>query len=191
MSAADLAGILPELLPKLWVFALRLARDQRDAEDLVHRACARALERTHQMKPGTSPLNWLFSILHTAWISDSRRRRARQHTSDGWDVSFMDTNEDPAGRNAECDMMNRQIVMEVEKLPEAQRAVMLLVAVEGLSYYEAARVLDVPVGTVMSRLSRARRTVEARFAGPDDAPMKANGANNVMGAWTRHPVGGA
>jgi RNA polymerase sigma-70 factor (ECF subfamily) len=172
MSAADLAGILPELLPKLWVFALRLARDQRDAEDLVHRACARALERTHQ-------------------ISDSRRRRARQHTSDGWDVSFMDTNEDPAGRNAECDMMNRQIVMEVEKLPEAQRAVMLLVAVEGLSYYEAARVLDVPVGTVMSRLSRARRTVEARFAGPDDAPMKANGANNVMGAWTRRPVGGA
>ncbi len=148
MSAADLAGILPDLLPKLWVFALRLARDQRDAEELAQRACARALERTHQMKPGTSPLNWLFAILHAAWINDARRRRARHHTSDGWDVSFMETNEDPAGRNAEFDLMNRQIVMAVEKLPEAQRGGDAARGRRGLSYYEAARVLDVPVGTV-------------------------------------------
>jgi RNA polymerase sigma-70 factor (ECF subfamily) len=70
---------------------------------------------------------------------------------------------DPAARTPEADVMHGQIVDAVECLPEAQRVVMQLVAVEGLSYREAAEVLDVPIGTVMSRLARARQTIGALF----------------------------
>jgi RNA polymerase sigma-70 factor (ECF subfamily) len=69
--------------------------------------------------------------------------------------------------------MNAQIVSAVERLPETQRVVMLLVAVEGLSYKEAAEVLDVPIGTIMSRLARARQTIGALFGAPEDGNMKA------------------
>jgi len=172
MSAADLPSMLPDLLPRLWAFALRISRDQHDAEDLVQRACLRALERSHQLKPDTSPLSWMFSIVHSTWINELRARNVRNRTSMEWDDSFLETVADPAARNPETDVMNRQVVSAVEQLPEAQRAVMLLVAVEGLSYHEAAEVLDVPIGTVMSRLSRARQAVGARFLTREDRKAK-------------------
>ena len=68
----DLAEILPSLLPRLWRFGLRLARNKEDAEDLVQRACVRALERRHQLQPGTSALSWTFSIMHSVWLNEVR-----------------------------------------------------------------------------------------------------------------------
>jgi RNA polymerase sigma-70 factor (ECF subfamily) len=154
---------LPALLPRLWRFALRLAGDRHDAEDLVQRACVRALERRHQLQPGTSTLSWLFSIVHSVWLNELRARQIRNHGGMQWNEELADTVADPAACSPEMYALHQQIISAVEKLPEAQRTVMLLVAVEGLSYREAAAVLDVPIGTVMSRLARARLTIGQSF----------------------------
>ena len=167
MNGADLPGLLPDILPRLWNFALRITGDRHDAEDLVQRACVRALERPHQLQPGTSALSWMFSIVHTTWINEVRARSVRSRTSIDWDDVLLETVADPAARTPETDIMHGQIVDAVERLPEAQRVVMLLVAVEGLGYREAAEVLDVPVGTVMSRLARARQSIGALFGAPE------------------------
>ncbi len=75
MTGEDLPAMLPTLLPRLWAFALRLSTDKHDAEDLVQRACVRALERTHQFQADTSALSWMFSIVHSLWITEVRSRR--------------------------------------------------------------------------------------------------------------------
>ena len=172
MTDADLHGMLPGMLPRLWAFALRISGDKHDAEDLVQRACVRALERPHQLRPDTSPLSWMFSILHSTWINELRARSVRSRSSMEWDDSFLETVADPSARTPEINVMNGQIVSAVERLPEAQRVVMLLVAVEGLTYNEAAQVLDVPIGTVMSRLARARQAIGSLFDTQENNKMK-------------------
>jgi RNA polymerase sigma-70 factor (ECF subfamily) len=163
----DLPQLLPDLLPRLWAFSLRLCGNQHDAEDLLQRACLRALERPDQLRPDTAPLSWMFSIIHSIWINELRARKIRSQGRVDWDDALLDTVADPTTRTPEQDMMNGQIIEAVERLPEAQRTVMLLVAVVGLSYGEAAEVLGVPIGTIMSRLSRARQTIGARFSEQD------------------------
>jgi RNA polymerase sigma-70 factor, ECF subfamily len=159
MGQGELSEELPALLPRLWRFALRLAGDRHDAEDLVQRACVRALERRHQLQPGPATLSWLFSIVHSVWLNEVRARQIRSRGCIQWSDELADTVADPAADNPESYALHQQIIAAVEALPDAQRAVMLLVAVEGLSYREAAGVLEVPIGTVMSRLARARLTI--------------------------------
>jgi RNA polymerase sigma-70 factor (ECF subfamily) len=154
------------LLPRLWRFALHLAGDRRDAEELVQRACVRALERRHQWQPGTSTLSWIFSIVHSVWLNELRARQIRSHGSMQWCDDLGETVTQGVGCNPKTYALHRQIISAVEKLPEAQRTVMLLVAVEGLSYREAATVLEVPIGTVMSRLACARLTIARHSSGP-------------------------
>jgi RNA polymerase sigma-70 factor (ECF subfamily) len=163
MGTRDFPSILSELLPNLWSFALRLTRDRDDAEDLVQRACLRALERSAQFRPNTSALSWMYSVVHTTWINEVRSRRVRARRSVEWDDSYLATVSDPTTPDPETNVLMQQIVRIVDQLPEKQRTVMLLVTVEGLSYQEAAQVLGVPVGTVMSRLSRARQSVGSRL----------------------------
>jgi RNA polymerase sigma-70 factor, ECF subfamily len=159
----ELRKALPVLLPRLWRFALRLAGDKHDAEDLVQRACMRALERRHQLQAGTVILSWLFSIMHTVWLNEVRARKVRNHASLQWDEELTETLVDSASVDPETNALYQQVIAAVARLPEAQRAVMLLVAVEGLSYREAADILSIPVGTVMSRLARARLTIGEAF----------------------------
>ena len=163
MTAQDLPSLLPDLLPRLWAFALRISGDRHDAEDLVQRACVHALERTHLWQPGTSALSWMYRIVHTTWINEIRARRVRSRGSLAWEDADVETVPDLHASTPEDLASYRQVFGAVDRLPEAQRLVMLLVAVEGLTYHEAALVLDVPVGTVMSRLSRARRTIGEQF----------------------------
>ncbi|MBP0593311.1 RNA polymerase sigma factor [Paraburkholderia sp. LEh10] len=172
-SDADLPSMLPEMLPRLWTFALRITGDRHDAEDLVQRACVRALERLHQLQPDTSAISWMFSIVHSTWINELWARKVRSRSSVEWDEAFLETVADPAARTPETDAMYGQIVSAVGQLPEAQRVVMLLVAIEGLSYNEAAKVLDVPIGTIMSRLARARQTMSSLFGKLEDNNVKA------------------
>lgn len=160
----ELQRQLPHLLPRLWRFALRLTRDAHDAEDLVQRSCVRALERRGQWQAGTAMLSWLFAIEHSIWLNELRSAQRRRTGS--LDAQSSEQDElliASSIGNPEQGLHYRQVVAAVESLPEAQRVVMLLVAVEGLSYREAADVLAVPIGTVMSRLSRARLQVGQRF----------------------------
>ncbi|WP_430232467.1 RNA polymerase sigma factor [Paraburkholderia tropica] len=165
MTVADLSALLSAMLPRLWSFALRISGDQHDAEDLVQRACVRGLERAHQLQPGTAPLSWMFSIVQSTWINELRARNVRNRSGMDWDDGFLETVPDPSARTPEEQAMNGQIIAAVQQLPEVQRVVMLLVAVEGLSYSEAAEVLGVPIGTIMSRLSRARQAIGALIEG--------------------------
>jgi RNA polymerase sigma-70 factor, ECF subfamily len=159
VATEDLAEALPSLLPRLWRFALRLTGDKHDAEDLLQRACVRGLERRHQLQPGTSALAWMFSIINSVWLNEIRARqlRARYHVPLAPDMS--ETLADPGALDPESDALHRQLIAAVNALPDAQRTVMLLITAEGQTYREVAQTLGIPIGTVMSRLSRARLTI--------------------------------
>ncbi len=162
---SPLPSHLPGLLPKMWRFALRLTQHHHDAQDLVQRTCVRALEREHQWNHQGSPLSWLYAILHSIWLNEMRSRRLHPVDSLSTDDDEEERPlEDERAADPESLMFFRQVVLAVEGLPDAQRVVMLLVAVEGLSYREAADVIGVPIGTVMSRLARARVAIGERFS---------------------------
>ncbi|MDR3398084.1 MAG: RNA polymerase sigma factor [Pandoraea sp.] len=182
MTGQDLPSLLPGLLPRLWAFALRITGDRHDAEDLVQRACVHALERVHQWQLGTSALSWMYSIVHTTWINEIRARRVRSRGSLAWDDADVEAIPDLQASTPEDLASYHQVFGAVDRLPEAQRFVVLLVAVEGLSYQEAALVLDVPIGTVMSRLSRARRTIGDQFRNPEGQPRRADSVGPASGA---------
>jgi RNA polymerase sigma-70 factor, ECF subfamily len=165
MTGTDLASMLPAMLPRLWAFALRLTHNQYDAEELVQQTCVRALERAHQLAPDTSPLSWMFSIIQSIWFNELRARAVRSRLSFAADDDFWDKVPDVATNTPEEEVMYARIVKAIHQLPESQCVVMLLVAVEGFSYNEAAATLGVPTGTVMSRLSRARRAIGALIYG--------------------------
>jgi RNA polymerase sigma-70 factor, ECF subfamily len=169
----ELQRQLPQLLPRLWRFALRLTRHQADAEDLLQRCCLRALEKRGQWRPDSVLLSWLFSIMHSIWLNELRSAQRRREGSLDVEVQIEDFEDQGTAGDPEYQLLCRQVVDAVEALPEAQRVVMILVAAEGFSYREAAQILEVPIGTVMSRLSRGRLTVGSRFLhrpGKDAAP---------------------
>ncbi|MGR9578562.1 RNA polymerase sigma factor [Pandoraea sputorum] len=158
------ARLLLPMLPKLWTFALRLTGDRHDAEDLVQRACVRALERADaQLRPDSAPLNWLYSIVHSLWLNELRARNVRNRGGVAWDDALLENIADSVSGLPDEHVGHRQIVDAVERLPAPQRVALLLVAVEGFSYREAAQILDVPVATVMGRLSAARQRLGVQF----------------------------
>ena len=153
-----IAAELPALLPRLWRYGLVLSRDPIAAEDLVQATCLRALERSSQFAVGTRLDRWLFSILRSIWINQLRAQRIRtgQGLVDPEDVLVTD-----GERQIETNIFAGQVLKRALGLPEAQRETLLLVYVEGLTYQETASVLDVPIGTVMSRLAAARLKLSA------------------------------
>jgi RNA polymerase sigma-70 factor, ECF subfamily len=159
----ELQRELPQLLPRLWRFALRLTQHEADAQDLVQRCYLRALERRHQWQSGTSLVSWLFTITHSIWINELRSAQRRREGSLTSEESFEDYEDTSRSGDPEYQLLCKQVVQSVQALPEAQRVVMILIAVEGLSYREAADALDIPMGTIMSRLARARLTLGQQF----------------------------
>lgn len=157
----DAKAELVALLPCLRRFAIGLTGSREQADDLVQTACLKALERWHQWTPGTSLKSWTFRIVQTTWI-DQKRYEARRPTTS--DETVLATLPDRASDGAqERRQTLRRVRDHIAELPENQRAALLLVAVEGLSYREASDVLQVPIGTVMSRLARARAGLSARL----------------------------
>ncbi len=148
---------LVALVPKLRRFALSLTNNATDADDLVQSACVKALKNAAQFREGTRMDSWMYRIIQTLWIDDRRRAKTRGAAVDPEEAGLSDGGK--GARLAEDRMMLGMVREAMESLPEAQRAVLSLVAIEGLSYKETAEVLDVPLGTVMSRLSRARETL--------------------------------
>lgn len=154
MDTTDPRAQIVSLLPRLRRFARGLTPDRHLADDLVQSACLKALERWHQWQPGTSLASWLFRIVQNTWI-DEFRARARQPLDDDEDA-LLDLPGDDGRAIVERRSELRAVRRAIADLPEDQRAVLMLVTVDGLSYQEAADALGIPMGTVMSRLARAR-----------------------------------
>jgi RNA polymerase sigma-70 factor (ECF subfamily) len=153
-SAGDRFGDqLIAVLPRLRRFARGLTGSAVEADDLVQAACERALARRHQFQEGTRFDSWMFRIVQTIWIDQIRAREVRRQ--DG-DIGEDRLGTDEPVRRVEARLALGEVRRAVDRLPPDQRAVLLLVTVDGLSYKEAAEVVQVPVGTVMSRLARAR-----------------------------------
>jgi len=144
-----------QLLPRLRRFARALVGNPHDADDLVQIAIERALARSQQLRAGAPLSSWMFGILRNAWIDEtrSRARRSRLFAPEELGEHVADPT---GGQQAES-----LVVQEaVGALPAEQREVIGLVLIEGLSYREAAEILGVPVGTVTSRLARAREALQ-------------------------------
>jgi len=149
---------LREHLRRLWRYAVVLSGSRETADDLVQATCLRALERADQFQPGTHLDRWLMAILHSIWLNDIRAARYRrgQGLVDAESALVFD------GAHAiETNISAAQVLKRVQSLPEAQRETVFLVYVEGFSYREAAALLEVPIGTVMSRLAGARAKLAA------------------------------
>ncbi|MDQ6773965.1 MAG: sigma-70 family RNA polymerase sigma factor [Candidatus Dormibacteraeota bacterium] len=148
----------------LYRAALRLTRDPARAEDLVQDTYVRALRYQHSYQTGTNMKAWLFAIMRNLFWDRFKGGRPEDLSLDGdADSSLYDTLRDPTAV-PEAEVLDRiatsEVVDAVEQLPELHREVVLLVDVEGFSYKDAANVLGVPIGTVMSRLHRARRQLQ-------------------------------
>ncbi len=143
-------------LNRLWRFGLVLSGRPDDAEELVQATCLKALEKSHQFQPGTHLDRWLFSILSSIWKNQLRRDKVRRGEGN---VNAEETLVFDGGSHLETNILARQVLTEVMALPEAQRQTVFLVYVEGYSYREAAELLDIPIGTVMSRLAAARKAL--------------------------------
>jgi RNA polymerase sigma-70 factor (ECF subfamily) len=153
----DLGRELVTLLPRLRRLALALCRSADEADDLVQATCERALASADRFTPGTRLDSWLFRILRNLWLDGARRRATRGTEIDVDDA--VDLADGTGGRAGEDRLYLGEVWALVHALPPEQREVLVLVCVEDLSYREAAAVLDVPVGTVMSRLARARKKI--------------------------------
>jgi RNA polymerase sigma-70 factor, ECF subfamily len=141
------------LLPRLRRFALGLTAHPDRADDLVQAGCERALARQHQWQPGTRLDSWMYRILQNLWI-DQLRSGGREDPAEQEEVENVPDRDWDSGLEAKLTL--EQVVAAMGRLPEPMRLVLTVVCIDGQSYKEAAATLDVPIGTVMSRLARAR-----------------------------------
>ncbi|CAN7392563.1 RNA polymerase sigma factor [Massilia sp. LjRoot122] len=151
MLATDIAA----LLPRMRRFARSLTFHREDADDLVQLSMERALGRSEQWAPGTRLDSWLFRIMKNAWIDEVRSRTRR-------DALFVpeEAGEHVGDDFAEAHQQRLAIQKAVSLLSEEHRLVVGLVLVDGLAYKDAAEVLEIPVGTLTSRLARAREALQ-------------------------------
>jgi len=150
---------LAEALPRLRRFAHALSRDPSDADDLAQQAVERALRSRAQWEPGTRLDAWLYRIMRNLWIDEgrsrSRKAKVERPPGHGENVGF-----DPRpAQDAAIDLA--RVMVTMERLPDEQREVVALILIEGFGYREAAELLDLPIGTVSSRLMRGRSALLA------------------------------
>jgi RNA polymerase sigma-70 factor (ECF subfamily) len=163
-----------EYMPSLYTAALRMTRNPADAEDLVQDTYLKAYRAFESFREGTNLKAWLYRILTNTFINSYRAKKRRPEESDIDDVENLYLYRrigglagSTAGRSAEDEVLDRFTETDVkealESLPEQFRLAVLLGDVEGFSYKEIAEILDVPIGTVMSRLHRGRRALQKRL----------------------------
>lgn len=157
-SSLDLQSALTEDMPSIWRFALSLSGKPDLADDLTQATCLRALEKQHQVDADRPVIGWLLTICRSIWLNELRSQAVRK--TGGLETAKAHDLIDQAA-DAEMNIFASQVYSKVMELPEAQRATVELVYVQQFTYSEAAKILEVPMGTVMSRLSTARRTLAA------------------------------
>ena len=151
---------LVALLPRLRRFARNLTRNPHDADDVVQIAIERAITRADQRRPDARLDGWIFKIVRNAWIDEVRSRGRR-------DKIFAP---EEAGEHIGSDAIEQEATLmsvqaAMQRLPEEQRMAVSLVLIEGLPYKEAAEVLEVPIGTLTSRLARGREALQVMLGG--------------------------
>lgn len=155
---SDRESLITQHILRLRRYARALTGDRAAADDLVQDTLERALSRFHLWRQGSDLRAWLFTIMHNVYVNQIRSRMRHQHEA-------LDEPAADAVRAHEPDWAElRDIDDALAKLPDDQRAVVLLVGLEQFTYEEAARVLDIPIGTVMSRLSRGRERLRLMLA---------------------------
>lgn len=166
MSHDDIDRQLREQLPGLRRYALWLTRELSSADDLVQASLEKALARWHTRRPEGELRAWLFAIIYHAFVDG--RRKARRH------LRFLEffRGDEPEQPSPDRDYQARSTLQAFERLSEEKRNLLYWVSVEGLSYQEVADMLGVPVGTVMSRLSRARQALRDLADAPRELPPR-------------------
>jgi len=152
---SEFHSLLEAEIPRLRRYARALVRDRDRADDLVQDTLMRALAKQHLWEPGTNLRAWLFTLMHNQHVNSVRRpaRESVQLDTEEMSGSLIATT-DPT---ASCQL--RELDRGLARLPEEQREVILLVGLEGIRYDEAAAILNVPIGTVRSRLFRGRESL--------------------------------
>jgi RNA polymerase sigma factor (sigma-70 family) len=148
-------------LPRLRRFARALAGSAADADDLAQAAVEKALKARQQWQPGTRMDSWMYRIMRNAWIDTAR---ARSRAAETFAPEEAGANVADRGADAiEARIEFRELETAMAALPDEQREAVALVLIEGLAYKEAAEILDVPMGTLTSRLVRGRQALVARL----------------------------
>lgn len=162
----DLKAIAPHI-PRLRRYARALAGDQHAADDLVQDTLERAINKHHLWRPGSDLRAWLFAIMHNVFVNQLRARAAHPEAA-------LDEDDLPAVPSVQGERLEiRDLEGALALLPPEQREIVLLVGLEQLSYAEVAKALDIPIGTVMSRLFRGRERLRALLTGAQVArPLK-------------------
>lgn len=156
---------LRELMPSLRRFALSLTRHASNADDLVQNCLERALGSVASKRPDGDLRAWLFTILYRQFVDNHRRTRRYAQM-----LEFF-TGRDDAQPSTERTVIAQTTLQAFDQLSTEQRALLLWISVEGLSYQQVADILEVPIGTVMSRLSRARQALRALSEGEITRPV--------------------
>lgn len=153
VSTSKVRHGLDALYPRLWRYCAVLTKSRDLADDLAQAVCLRVLEKAEQYQEGTHIDRWVFRIAQRHWINDLRKNAVRRGAGlvPVEEIDLVDGKFDP-----QANILGREVLLSVLALPEAQRSVVLLAYVEGYSYKECANILEIPVGTVMSRLAGAR-----------------------------------
>ena len=169
---SDIRTQIAEAIPSLRRYAWALARSRDRADDLVQDCLLRALSARDSFQPGTNLNAWLFTILRNCFLNDVRRDGRRR----AWEA---EEDRSEFGRAIDSPQVDQialtELSLHIRQLPAGMREALMLVTIEGMSYEQAAEVMGVPVGTVRSRLSRARRsllTMQAGFELPEPAPER-------------------
>jgi RNA polymerase sigma-70 factor (ECF subfamily) len=152
-SRRDVRLGLEPCLARLWRYAVVLSSSRDVADELVQATCVRAIERADQFEPGTRLDRWMFGILRSIWLNEVRARRIREG---GGFVEAEQALTFDGTHDIEVNILTREVLTALGRLPEAQRETALVVYAEGYTYAEAAAALGVPIGTVMSRLATVR-----------------------------------
>lgn len=159
---------IPPHLGVLRRYALVLTRDADEAEDLVQEALLKAIGAAHTWQPGRPVRPWLLAILHNAHVS--RRRRRQVEAACAGELAQALPRSVPAAQPGRVEL--GRTMEALLTLPDEQREVLVLVALEGLAYKDAAELLGIPLGTLMSRLGRAREALRAAVGEGREAPAR-------------------
>ncbi len=159
---------LEDAYPRLWRFSVSVTGSYEAGQELAQATVLRALEKAKLYQRGTRIDLWLFKMAHRTWLNDLRAQRTR---SGNGQVTVEDANLTDLNPDQVSNIFYGEVLNKVMALPEGQRVVVLLVYVEGYKYAEAAELLEIPIGTIMSRLAAARKTLAEELAEAKDGTL--------------------